>query len=349
MTRANTLLLPVLTALGAVGCNPFEKCDPSAPPPGNLVTVPLTLQPLGDNGILAYGVRLSIGCGPEQLFLLDTGSTALRVKKTWLAESVYDLTDDATEVTFVDGTTWRGHVGEANVSVGGVFTANKVRFHVIDKGDCDAAGRACPEEYKGQVFAGLVGASLRAPIEDGMYAPFLQLMEPFNTRFALAPPTLPGEDGALLLGAGITVGMDPAGVLLGRENTPFTQPNGVPTWDDVGANVCVGINRNTNVCRPGVFDSGTTAIIAAGLTLPRTDDVGRLSPGSIFSLGVANRPDWRWDLTIGNPIQPSVDEVFSDSVLGGGLWFHIVGMPFFLQHTVLYDAREGRVTFWRGH
>jgi len=270
------------------------------------VVAPITVRSGGAAGAGEHPfVDVRVGNGRTVPVLLDTGWVGLHLYadavRTGSGRGVA-VTTQVNSITYIDGTTQRGLVARATVTIAGIATRTPMAFGLINAVGCTTAPPDCPTkgglagvERKG--LYGTLGIGLGpGPIDN----PLVHLPAPYSSSWSIS---LAGAAGRLILGAHAAASPSDR-FALPRDGK---HQNGTVAFADKRASVCWTLGSRVTTCDPTLFDSGDSAThffggvpggapaSASGALLPGTS-VAASQPGVVtpfwsFHVGPTTPPD----------------------------------------------------------
>jgi Protein of unknown function (DUF3443) len=317
------------------------------PPP---VVVALHSERSGGNGAGLPLVDISVGSDRSMPVSLDTGSVGLRIFADELPRGPGTGITTSTRrdsVVFADGEKFSGVVAYATVRIGGVRTAARIPFELVNQATCVAKQPHCPASLgdsgleligeQGLMGVGLIGPDSADPADN----PLLRLPRPYSASWSIALAKSAGAGGRLVLGA-----PEPAP---GPGTTEFqlrgegVAPDGTVSWADY-VYACWKVGPDRPPCTPTLFDSGASFADLQGVTLARLD---KGPPQNSFrpvssgvSVSVAGAPGFRpfWSFVTGSG--PGLDVVTSP----GHRAVFSAPVGAFRSFTITYDTVDGFLT-----
>ncbi len=330
------------------GSNPMTVAPPVTPPPveAGVISIPMPVRPVGSLKLL--GLPVTVAGGTSEL-LLDSGSGGIRVLASTAGTSGLVRTDEPSTVEFADGTQFLGVIGFAPVALSTAATTEPIGVQIIDEVGCVFGASNCSDElFDGTgFFSGIVGVALaNRSREAAIFSPVPQLAGNFSTGYIVQTGGFFSTSGFFTLGLTPT---NTAGFAIRQLPQIGFFPNGSPIWQDEALEVRYTIANSTvqNDLGTTAFDTGSSdisldvgALGSPPLPLTLVTSNGALRAGSQFEAILDG--GFIFNVTVGpTGATPSRDRIFTDSFLG----FQLVGMPFFFETDVLFDAELGRLGF----
>jgi hypothetical protein len=281
----------------------FSACSAGA----TTTQVPISLIPNGSNGGVSPVVQVQIGDNSAVPLILDTGSIGLHVFVSDISTGPSSgVTLGSTSFTeqFVDGTFYRGTIGSAQITIGGVQTQVAIPIGVVNSVGCIAQKPNCPTRngVMSSKVDGVMGIGLDAASGNHVVNPLFALPGSAGQSWSLQ---FEGQSGTLTLGA--SPGPNATSFSLPSEGS-WTVPNanGSPSgvteqyWNDKSLDVCYTIGSVSDLCQATLFDSGEPTMTVFGGALASqlasmTVPVSSSSTASRLRSGIP--------VSIGNPVQ----------------------------------------------
>jgi hypothetical protein len=351
--KAVLFLVVAFSIVMAVACSGSDDAPPVVIPPptptpeAGTVSVAMPVRSIGSLKLLGLPVTVA---GRQSELLLDTGSAGVRILAS--AAGTFGLVRTAVpdQVSFADGTVFRGVVATAPFQIGSVSSETPISIQLIDEVSCIDGTDDCSKSiFDGSgFFSGIIGTSLNRRTEtDDLFSPVPLFPGNFDTGYVIRTGGFTSRQGFFVLG------LTPSNTAgFGIRNLPqegdLTFPDGTPIWDDEALEVAYTLRDpqgntivNNSLSRT-VFDTGSSDIslslfeLGGSLLLDRV-----LPPRSTFRALLTGAFDY--GLQVGSRATPGLDRVFLD--FSGD--FQLVGMPIFFQFDVFFDIEQGRIGFKR--
>ncbi len=315
---------------------------PTLEPGVTAVGMPVRTVLLGSTNLKLLGLPINVA-GQTTELLLDTGSAGIRVLASAIGSAGLIRTDIPSTVSFADGTTFDGVIGQAPVSIGAASSSGAINIQIIDQVRCNDGN--CPDElFDGTgFFSGIVGVSLaNRTSEPLIFSPIAQLAGNFSSGYIIQTGGFNSTQGVFT--AGLTSN-NRAGFAIRQLGQPPSLPtfaNGVPIWDDeILTNFTISNTTIQNVPDLAAYDTGSSdiSINTSALGAPFLQFGSILPGGSQF---IATVPGiFNFTINVQTPPTPGLDRIFVNSQFG----VQLIGMPFFFRADTLFDINQGQVGF----
>lgn len=346
-------------------------------------TVTLELTPIHHLGGLGLGIDVSVGGGPFNLCLFDTGSSGLYVAPQIVGSGASD-TGNCFQYAYLSGNSFCGYVYEGVIDLGsGVATSSSGIFGNIycaqnsmndsfDKchcnyGPCSGMPPLCnttPDthcfpinpDFDSPSLYGTCGVSLMpgSSITDNLYTVIAQMPGNLSSGFIIQTGGYPNAAPRL------TVGLTPEnsqGFLFVELEQDGSYPNNLPAWYDKGTLIHLnlndqGVEQSFEEGLRSVFDTGTPdVIIYQNSSAPELDCAfannctqNYLNSGVAFNvIGGDGNEGLNWTFKTGQNRSQNLVGINNSSTTTKT--YLNTGINVFFTYDVMYDMANGRLGF----
>ena len=336
--RRNPALALLALAIGlALSAPPVLAASSAGPSSTEPVTVTVPMRTIttpgtsGLNGIL----EIRVGSSAPFLVMLDTGSVGLRVfPGAWGSRPDHVRITSTPIITSSAGSSMKGFVAKAPITIGGVTTTHSVGFQLVNT-DSPYIKKWAADHVYGILGVGTGRYALSNPLSALPGSTGLR----WSIHFGGDPATGRQGSGSLVLGA------EPAADADATFDLPPMGPdgNGALLWDDHQAPGCWTFGHEPQHCVDTWFDSGFTVTRVKGAVFNKVPhESGAVRTGTDITLAESGSAAATWQFPAGSTASVNLVRLEPE-----GRAQINTGNALYFQYTFTYDVERGLISLSR--